>query len=54
MTDATAAGMPAKAHQKSSLLELSPLTRKRNASESRFKAYGIAAIAVSLLTLFVM
>lgn len=54
MTNATAAGMPAKAHQKSSLLELSPLTRKRNASESRFKAYGIAAIAVSLFTLFVM
>ena len=54
MTDATAGGMRATAHPKSSLLEQNALTRKRNAAESRFKAYGIAAIAVSLFTLFVM
>lgn len=54
MTDATAAGMPARARQKSSLLEQSSLVRKRNAAEARFKAYGIAAIGISLFTLFVM
>ena len=54
MIDATAGGMRATAHPKSSLLEQNALTRKRNAAESRFKAYGIAAIAVSLFTLFVM
>ena len=54
MTDATTGGMRATAHPKSSLLEQNALTRKRNAAESRFKAYGIAAIAVSLFTLFVM
>ncbi|MEQ3678537.1 phosphate ABC transporter permease PstA [Pseudophaeobacter sp.] len=38
----------------SSLLTLSQRTIKRNASETRFKAYGIAAIAVGLIMLLVL
>ncbi len=34
-----------------SLLETDARTRKRNASEARFKAYGVAAIAVALIAL---
>ncbi|OUS36033.1 phosphate ABC transporter, permease protein PstA [Rhodobacterales bacterium 56_14_T64] len=37
-----------------SLLTQSARTKKRNAAETRFKAYGIAAIAVSLLMLLVL
>ena len=37
-----------------SLLAQSARTKKRNAAEARFKAFGIAAIAVSLLMLFVL
>jgi len=37
-----------------SLLTQSAHTKKRNAAETRFKAYGIAAIAVSLLMLMVL
>ncbi len=37
-----------------SLLKQNPRTQKRNAAETRFKAYGIAAIAVSLLMLMVL
>ena len=37
-----------------SLLAQSARTKKRNAAETRFKAFGIAAIAVSLLMLFVL
>lgn len=37
-----------------SLLTQSARTKKRNAAETRFKAYGIAAIAVSLLMLAVL
>ncbi len=53
MTDATAGGMaaPKSAAPKSSLMSQSALVKRRNAAESRFKAYGIAAIAVSLATL---
>ena len=53
MTDATASGMaaPPTAVPKSSLLIQSALVKKRNAAEARFKAYGIAAIALSLATL---
>lgn len=39
---------------KSSLLVQHRLMKKRNASEARFKAYGVAAISVSLATLFIM
>ena len=39
---------------KSSLLELDQRTKKRNAAEARFRAYGIAAIAVGLVFLVVL
>jgi phosphate transport system permease protein len=54
MTDATASGLPAAAPPKSSLLAQDALMKKRNAAEARFKAYGIAAIVVSLSVLAVM
>ncbi len=37
-----------------SLLETDARTRKRNAAEARFKAFGVAAIAVALLALVVL
>ncbi|MFW8593114.1 phosphate ABC transporter permease PstA [Cribrihabitans neustonicus] len=37
-----------------SLLEPTDRTRKRNAAEARFKAYGIAAIAVGLIMLVIL
>lgn len=37
-----------------SLLELDARTRRRNAAETRFRLYGIAAVAFSLSILFVM
>jgi phosphate transport system permease protein len=39
---------------KSSLLVQHQLMKKRNAAEVRFKLYGMAAITVSLVTLFIM
>ena len=56
MTDATAGGMaaPASSHPKSSLLQQTALMKRRNASESRFKAYGITSIVLSLATLAFM
>ncbi len=51
MTDATSGGLSAAAQPKSSLLQPSRLMKKRNAAETRFKAYGIAAIVLSLATL---
>ena len=54
MTDASAAGIPRPAKHSGSLLTQTDLMRKRNAAESRFKAYGIAAIAISLATLGIM
>lgn len=58
MTDATAGGaarppMDSGKHS-GSLLTQTDLMRKRNAAEGRFKAYGVAAIAISLATLGVM
>ena len=48
MTDATAhAG-------RSSLLREDPLMQRRNRAERRFRAYGVAAICVSLITLAIM
>ena len=38
----------------SSLLELTDRTKRRNASEKRFRAYGIGAIAIGLLMLAVL
>jgi phosphate transport system permease protein len=56
MTDATSANVPASAPvpHASSLLTQTALMKKRNAAETRFKAYGIAAICVSLSVLAVM
>jgi len=56
LTDATAGGMaaPASSHPKSSLLQQTALMKRRNASESRFKAYGITSIVLSLATLAFM
>ena len=54
MTDATAGGITAPTKHSGSLLTQTALMRKRNAAESRFKAYGIAAIAISLATLGIM
>ncbi len=54
MTDATASGAAMPARPKSSLLEQTKLMRRRNASEARFKAYGIGAIALSLSMLAIM
>ena len=54
MTDATATGIPAAARPRSSLLAQDALMRRRNAAEARFKAYGVAAICVSLTTLAIM
>lgn len=45
---------PIPARPKQSILVASPEMKRRNAAEARFKAYGIAAIAVSLITLAIM
>jgi phosphate transport system permease protein len=50
MTDATAPTPQVK----TSLIEADALTRRRNAAEARFKAYGIAAITVGLFFLVVL
>jgi len=50
MTDISAASA-APARRKGSLLTQDALTRKRNAAEGRFKAYGIVAIALAMLAL---
>ncbi|MEY1555507.1 phosphate ABC transporter permease PstA [Yoonia sp. R2331] len=49
MTDATQ-GSPVRAKGKS-LLEVDSRTKKRNAAETRFKAYGVTAIGISLFFL---
>ncbi|WP_375568994.1 phosphate ABC transporter permease PstA [Seohaeicola saemankumensis] len=56
MTDATSSQVPAAtpAPARSSLLTQSALMKKRNAAEARFKAYGVAAICVSLSVLAIM
>ncbi len=53
MTDATASSGPtaAPASRNKSLLEIDARTKKRNATEARFKLYGIAAVSVGLLFL---
>ena len=53
MTDA-ATNPGAATPRKSSLLTLDDRTRRRNASEARFKAYGITAIAVAIFFLIVL
>lgn len=54
MSDATAAGALPQHPAKSSLLTVSEHVRRRNAAEGRFRAYGLAAILVSLITLAIM
>ena len=53
MTD-TATHTPKAPRAKRSLLELDDRTRRRNAAETRFKAYGIAAICTGLFFLVVL
>jgi phosphate transport system permease protein len=48
------AAMPLPARAKQSLLVASPEMKRRNAAEARFKAYGLVAIAVSLIMLAIM
>ena len=53
MTDATSnapAAAPTPAHH-ASLLTESPLMKKRNAAEARFKMYGVIAISIGLIFL---
>ncbi len=52
MSDASMNTTPSKA--KTSLADLSDRTRRRNAAEKRFQAYGIGAIAISLFFLIVL
>lgn len=56
MTDATSSPMPAvtPVPGKGSLLTQDARTRKRNAAETRFKAYGIAAISIGMLMLLIL
>jgi phosphate transport system permease protein len=53
MTDLSSSPNQAAAPE-SSLLTLNKRTKKRNAAERRFKAYGIAAISVGLIMLLVL
>ena len=53
MTDFTASG-PASVGPKSSILVEDAKMRRRNAAETRFRLYGLAAIGISLATLFFM
>ncbi|MFP4327919.1 MAG: phosphate ABC transporter permease PstA [Paracoccaceae bacterium] len=57
MTDATSAGDRApsgRARKASSLLAQSDSVRRRNAAETRFRLYGLAAIVISLTVLAIM
>ncbi len=53
MTDMTSssAGAPAARGHHGSLLSQDPLTKRRNAAETRFKLYGVVAITLSMLAL---
>ncbi|CAM3702214.1 phosphate ABC transporter permease PstA [Paracoccus yeei] len=51
----TEASFPAAApHAQGSLLAADERTRKRNAAEARFRAYGLSAIAISMIALVVL
>lgn len=54
MTDATANVTPAAGRPRTSILTGDARMRRRNAAEARFKAYGVAAICVSLAVLAIM
>ncbi|APZ54696.1 phosphate ABC transporter permease PstA [Salipiger abyssi] len=51
MTDASIGGAAEPRKKKSSIHELDARTRKRNASEARFKAFGLGAILIGLFFL---
>ncbi|MDT0683908.1 phosphate ABC transporter permease PstA [Roseicyclus sp. F158] len=53
MTDATASGA-APARRQTSLMTADKGTRRRNAAEARFRAYGLAAIGVGLAALVIL
>ena len=53
MTDATADTTPAD-RPRTSLLELDDRTRRRNAAETRFKYYGLAAVGVGVAALLIL
>ena len=55
MSDATSAGprrVGGPAAARTSLLVADARTKRRNAAEARFRAYGVIAIAVAMLALF--
>ncbi|WP_299965958.1 phosphate ABC transporter permease PstA [uncultured Roseobacter sp.] len=56
MTDATSSPMPAitPVSGKGSLMAQDARTRKRNAAEARFKAYGMIAIGIGMLMLLIL
>ena len=54
MTDAATPSTPNKATRGKSLLAEDARTKKRNAAESRFKIYGIAAITIGLVFLVIL
>lgn len=57
MTDASVSpktAVPAGSLPPGSLLAVSPLTRRRNAAEARFRAFGLAAVLAGLVALVVL
>ncbi|WP_296425830.1 phosphate ABC transporter permease PstA [Yoonia sp.] len=54
MTDATTTPMAGRPAKGKSLLKADERTRKRNAAESRFKAYGLAAVLVGVFFLLAL
>jgi phosphate transport system permease protein len=54
MTDIASASGPARAGRMASILELDPRTRARNAAETRFRWYGVIAIAIALTALVIL
>jgi phosphate transport system permease protein len=53
MSDASIQG-PAASGRKSSLIQLDDRTRRRNAAEKRFRAYGLTAIGIGIFFLIVL
>jgi len=54
MTDATLNGASGGGHGRSSLKTIDANTKRRNAAEKRFRAYGMAAIGIGLFFLVVL
>lgn len=54
LTQPTSGSIPAPRKHAGSLLEQTPRTKRRNAAESRFRFYGIAAIAAGLTMLLIL